>query len=104
MILSFGEIPQPHEVLTLVYAYAEADPDTFFTKDEQGQDILPTDYIMYVVDMLIKAAQEQYQANGLKNIQIKIIPAKNKEGKEIYRIFGMATAVRVHITYQMPNI
>jgi len=104
MILSFGEVPQPHEVLTLVYAYAEADPETFFTKDEKGEQILPIDYVMYVVDMLIKAAQEQYKANGLKNIQIKIVPGKNKEGKEIYRIFGMATAIRVHLNYQMPTI
>ena len=104
MILSFGEVPQPHEVLTLVYAYTEADPETFFKKDERGEQILPIDYVMAVVDMLIKAAQEQFKANGLKNIQIKIIPGKNKEGKDIYRIFGMATAIRVHLNYQMPTI
>ncbi len=88
MILSFGEIDQPHEIVNIAYAFAQQKQKNWFNGE------LPIDPVMRVVSMLEEQAR-QLQADGVKNITVKILEGTDKEGEKVINVWGMGTIVKL---------
>jgi len=88
MVLSFGEINQPHEIVNIAYAFAQQKQSTWFNGE------LPIDPVMRVVSMLEEQAR-QLQADGVKNITIKILEGTDKDGDKVINVWGMGTIVKL---------
>ena len=88
MVLSFGEINQPHEIVNIAYAFAQQKQKSWFNEE------LPIDPVMRVVSMLEEQAR-QLQADGVKNITIKILEGTDKDGDKVINVWGMGTIVKL---------
>ncbi len=88
MVLSFGEIPQEHEIVNIAYAFAQQKQKQWFNGE------LPIDPVMRVVSMLEEQAR-QLKADGVKNIQVKILEGTDKDGDKVINIWGMGTIVKL---------
>ena len=88
MVLSFGEINQPHEIVNIAYAFAQQKQSSWFNGE------LPIDPVMRVVAMLENQARE-LQADGVKNITVKILEGTDKDGDKVINVWGMGTIVKL---------
>ncbi|WP_456455514.1 hypothetical protein [Thermovibrio sp.] len=88
MVLSFGEIPQEHEIVNIAYAFAQQKQKQWFNGE------LPIDPVMRVVSMLEEQAR-QLKADGVKNIQVKIIEGTDSDGDKVINVWGMGTIVKL---------
>jgi hypothetical protein len=88
MILSFGEIQQEHEVVNIAYAFAQQKQKLWFKEE------LPIDPLMRVVSMLQQQAV-QLNADGVKNITIRILEGTDDEGDKVVNVWGMGTIVKL---------
>ena len=88
MVLSFGEINQPYEIVNIAYAFAQQKQSSWFNGE------LPIDPVMRVVAMLEEQAR-QLQADGVKNITIKILEGTDKDGDKVINVWGMGTIVKL---------
>ncbi len=88
MVLSFGEIPQEHEIVNIAYAFAQQKQKQWFNGE------LPIDPVMRVVSMLEEQAR-QLKADGVKNIQVKILEGTDKDGDKVINVWGMGTIVKL---------
>jgi len=88
MVLSFGEIPEPHEIVNIAYAFAQQKQKSWFNGE------LPIDPVMRVVGMLEQQAQ-QLQADGVKNIQIRILEGTDSDGDKVINVWGMGTIIKL---------
>ena len=88
MILSFGEIPQEHEIVNIAYAFAQQKQSQWFNGE------LPIDPVMRVVSMLEQQAT-QLQADGVKNITIRILEGTDSNGDKVINVCGMGTIVKL---------
>ncbi len=87
MILSFGEVPQIHEVLNIAYAFIQQKEKTWFNGE------LPIDPVMRVVSMLEQQAEDT-GGNGVKNITVKIIESVDNDGDKVINVWGMGTIIK----------
>jgi hypothetical protein len=88
MILSFGEVQEPHEIVNIAYAFAQQKQKAWFNGE------LPIDPVMRVVAMLEQQANE-LKADGVKNIQIKIVEGTDKDGDKVINVWGMGTIIKL---------
>ncbi|WP_457563130.1 hypothetical protein [Caminibacter pacificus] len=88
MILSFGEIQEPHECVTIAYAGVRIDSDRLY------QDVYPTDGMKEVIIYLQQQAQD-LEADGVKNIDVKVVTTTDNEGKEVVDFLGQGTIIRL---------
>jgi hypothetical protein len=88
MILSFGEIQEPHEIVNIAYSFAQQKQEKWF------EDELPIDPVMRVVGMLEQQA-EQLKADGVKNIKIQIVQGVDKDGDPVINVWGMGTIIKL---------
>lgn len=88
MILSFGEVNQPHQIVNIAYAFAQQKQSSWFNGE------LPIDPVMRVVAMLEEQAR-QLQADGVKNITIKILEGTDKDGDKVINVWGMGTIIKL---------
>lgn len=86
-ILSFGEVPDPHTIVTIAYGSVRV-----AEKDLYSQ-IRPIDPIQQVIGML----QQQTLAvkgDGVKNITISIVPVE-EEGVRFLDYYGYGTIFKL---------
>jgi hypothetical protein len=88
MVLSFGEIPQEHEVVNIAYAFAQQKQSDWFNGE------LPIDPVMRVVSMLEQQAA-QLKADGVKNISIQILEGVDNAGNKVINVWGMGTIIKL---------
>ena len=88
MILSFGEIQEPHEVVNIAYAFTQQKQSAWF----EGE--LQIDPLIRVISMLEKQAVE-LKADGVKNISIKILEGVDKDGDKVINVWGMGTIIKL---------
>ncbi|WP_022847709.1 MULTISPECIES: hypothetical protein [unclassified Desulfurobacterium] len=88
MILSFGEVPQKHEVINIAYAFIQQKEKNWFNGE------LPIDPVMRVVAMLEQQA-EDIGGNGVKNITVKILEGVDNDGDKVINVWGMGTIIKV---------
>jgi uncharacterized protein YbjQ (UPF0145 family) len=89
-ILSFGEIPDEHEVVTIAYAGVRIPTETLYTTE----GTFPTDAIQQVIIYLQEQAKEM-DGDGVKNIEVKQIVSRDSNGKEMMDFIGSGTIVRL---------
>jgi uncharacterized protein YbjQ (UPF0145 family) len=87
-ILSFGEIQEPHECITIAYGSVRVEQARMY------EDVLPTDALKQVIIMLQEQAKDM-GADGVKNITVTITPSKNKEGIEVLDYYAMGTLIKL---------
>jgi len=88
MILSFGEIQEPHECVTIAYAGVRVESAKLYN------GVYPTDGMKEVIIYLQQQAQE-LEADGVKNIDVKVITSKNSEGEEVVDFLAQGTIIRL---------
>ncbi len=88
MILSFGEIQEPHEIVDIAYAFVQQKQKNWFNGE------LPIDPVMAVVSMLEQQAQ-QNGADGVKNIKVKILEGVDKDGDKVINVWGMGNLIKL---------
>ena len=89
-ILSFGEFPQPHEVLTIAYAGVRMETNKLY----QGEGTFPTDAMQQVIIYLQEQA-ENMEGDGVKNIDIKVVTSHDKNGEEVVDYLATGTIFRL---------
>jgi len=89
-ILSFGEIQQNHEVVTIAYAGVRLETSKLYT----GEGTFPTDAYQQVIVYLQQQAVEM-EADGVKNIDVKIITSKDNNGNEVMDFIGSGTIIKL---------
>ncbi|MEO1924110.1 MAG: hypothetical protein ABGX25_06330, partial [Nautiliaceae bacterium] len=88
MILSFGEIQQPHECVTIAYAGVRVESEKLYN------GVYPTDGMKEVIIYLQQQAQE-LEADGVKNIDVKVVTTKDKDGNEVVDFLGQGTIIKL---------
>ncbi len=88
MILSFGEIQERHECVTIAYAGVRVESNKLYN------GVYPTDGIKEVILYLQQQAQE-LEADGVKNIDVKVVTSKDKDGNEVVDFLGQGTIIRL---------
>ncbi len=86
-VLSFGEIQEPHECITIAYGSVRVEAEKLYG------NVLPTDAVREVIIMLQQQAEEM-DANGVKNISITITPTKNDKGEDVIDYYAMGTLIK----------
>ncbi len=86
-ILSFGEIQEPHSCLTIAYGSVRVEAEKLYG------NVLPTDAVREVIIMLQQQAEEM-EADGVKNISVKITAVKNEKGEDVVDYYGMGTLIK----------
>jgi len=89
-ILSFGELQEAHEVVTIAYAGVRLETKKLYT----NEGTFPTDAYQQVIVYLQQQAQEM-DADGVKNIDIKIVTSTDANGNEVMDFIGSGTIIRV---------
>jgi len=88
-ILSFGEIPQPHEVVTIAYAGVRLP-----SKDLYKDELFPTTAMQEVIVYLQEQAEDM-EADGVKNIDVKVITSHNEKGEEVVDYLATGTLIKL---------
>ena len=86
-ILSFGEITEPHNCMTIAYGSVRLETNKLYDA------ALPTDAVREVIIMLQQQAEEM-DADGVKNITINITPTKDAKGNDVIDYYGMGTLIK----------
>ena len=89
-ILSFGELQEAHEVVTIAYAGVRLETKKLYT----NEGTFPTDAYQQVIVYLQQQAQEM-KADGVKNIDIKIVTSTDANGNEVMDFIGSGTIVKL---------
>ncbi len=84
LVLSFGEIYQPHDCLTIAYAGYR-----FKSKDLYNK-ILPTEAYLYCISRLEEIAKNN-NADGIKNIDVKWNTSHDENGEEVIDFMAQGT-------------
>jgi len=88
MILSFGEIQEPHECVTIAYAGVRLESAKLYS------EVYPTDAMKEVILYLQQQAYE-LEADGVKNIDVKAVSVKDKDGNEVVDYIGQGTIIKL---------
>jgi len=88
-ILSFGEIPNAHEVVTIAYAGVRL-PSSDLYKDE----LFPTTAMQQVIVYLQEQAEDM-EADGVKNIDVKVITSHDEKGNEVVDYLATGTIIKL---------
>ena len=88
MILSFGEIQERHECVTIAYAGVRVESDKLYN------GVYPTDGMKEVIVYLQQQAKD-LEADGVKNIDVKVVTSKDAQGKEVVDFLGQGTIIRL---------
>ena len=86
-VLSFGEIQEPHECMTIAYGSVRVEAEKLYG------NVLPTDAVREVIIMLQQQAEEM-DADGVKNISITITTTKNEKGEDVIDYYAMGTLIK----------
>ena len=89
-ILSFVEIQEAHEVVTIAYAGVRLETKKLYT----DEGTFPTDAYQQVIVYLQQQAQEM-DADGVKNIEVKTVTSHDSAGNEVMDFIGSGTIIRV---------
>jgi len=89
-ILSFGELQEAHEVVTIAYAGVRLETAKLYT----GEGTFPTDAMQQVIVYLQQQAQEM-EADGVKNIEVKTVTSHAEDGSEVMDFIGSGTIIRL---------
>jgi uncharacterized protein YbjQ (UPF0145 family) len=89
-ILSFGELQEAHEVVTIAYAGVRLETKKLYT----NEGTFPTDAYQQVIVYLQQQAQEM-KADGVKNIDIKIVTSTDANGNEVMDFIGSGTIIKL---------
>ncbi len=88
MILSFGEIQEEHECVTIAYAGVRVESEKLY------DGVYPTDAMKECILYLQQQAKE-LEADGVKNIDVKVNVSHDKEGKEVVDYLAQGTIIRL---------
>ncbi len=88
MILSFGEIQEKHECVTIAYAGIRVESEKLY------EGVYPTDAMKESIIYLQQQAEE-LEADGVKNIDVKTVVCKDKNGKEVVDYLAQGTIIRL---------
>ena len=86
-VLSFGEIQEPHECITIAYSGVRVESEKLY------ENVLPTDAYQQCIIYLQEQAKE-LDADGVKNINIKMITSHDKNGKEVIDFIAQGTIIK----------
>jgi len=86
-IISFGEIPQPHEVITIVYSSIRVESRLLY------KELVPIDPIREAIIRLQQEAERQ-EADGVKNISIQMVVVHTETGEEVVDYYASGTLFR----------
>jgi len=86
-VLSFGEIQEPHECVTIAYAGVRIESERLY------ESALPTEAYQQCIIYLQEQAQEM-GADGVKNIDIKMVTSHDKNGKEVVDFIAQGTLIK----------
>ena len=86
-VLSFGEIQEPHECVTIAYAGVRVESEKLY------EGVLPTEAYQQCIIYLQEQAKEM-NADGVKNIDIKMNTSHDKDGKEVIDFIAQGTLIR----------
>ena len=89
-ILSFGEIQDAHEVVTIAYSGVRIETSKMY----QGEGTFPTDAMQQVIIYLQEQAKEM-EGDGVKNIEIKQVVSHDANGKEVIDFIASGTIIRL---------
>jgi uncharacterized protein YbjQ (UPF0145 family) len=89
-ILSFGEIQDAHEVVTIAYAGVRLETNKLYT----SEGTFPTDAYQQVIVYLQQQAAEM-EADGVKNIEVKTVTSTDNNGNEVMDFIGSGTIIRL---------
>ncbi len=87
-ILSFGELQEPHSVITIAYAGVRIETERLY------EDVVPTDGYQQCIIYLQEQAKEM-DADGVKNIDIKVVTTHDKNGKEVVDFLAQGTIIKL---------
>ena len=87
-ILSFGEIQEPHECVTIAYAGVRVESEKLY------EGVLPTEAYQQCIIYLQEQAKE-LNADGVKNIDIKMVTSHDKNGKEVIDFIAQGTIFKL---------
>jgi hypothetical protein len=88
MILSFGEIQEAHECVTIAYAGVRIESEKLYN------GVYPTDGMKECIIYLQQQAQD-LEADGVKNIDVKTVVSHDKEGNEVIDFLAQGTIFRL---------
>jgi len=88
MILSFGEIQEPHECVTIAYAGVRIESERLYN------GVYPTDGMKEVIIYLQQQAND-LEADGVKNIDVKVVTTTDKDGNEVVDFLAQGTIIRL---------
>ncbi len=89
-ILSFGEVQDAHEIITIAYAGVRLETSKLYT----NEGTFPTDAMQQVIVYLQQQAQEM-GGDGVKNIDVKVVTTHNSEGIEVVDYIGSGTIIKL---------
>jgi uncharacterized protein YbjQ (UPF0145 family) len=89
-VLSFGELQQPHEVLTIAYAGVRMETNKLY----KGEGTFPTDAMQQLIIYLQEQA-ENMEGDGVKNIDIKVVTCHDENGNEVVDYLATGTIFRL---------
>ena len=89
-ILSFGELQEAHEVVTIAYAGVRLETSKLYS----GEGTFPTDAYQQVIVYLQQQAAEM-EADGVKNIEVKTVTSTDANGNEVMDFIGSGTLIRL---------
>jgi uncharacterized protein YbjQ (UPF0145 family) len=89
-ILSFGEIQDAHEVVTIAYSGVRIETSKMY----QGEGTFPTDAMQQVIIYLQEQAKEM-EGDGVKNIEVKQVVSHDKDGNEVMDFIASGTIIRL---------
>ena len=86
-VLSFGEIQEPHICVTIAYSGVRVESEKLY------ENVLPTDAYQQCIIYLQEQAKD-LNADGVKNIDIKMITSHDKGGKEVIDFIAQGTIIK----------
>ena len=86
-VLSFGEVQEPHTCITIAYAGVRVESEKLY------EGVLPTDAYQQCIIYLQEQARD-LNADGVKNIDIKMTTSHDKNGKEVIDFIAQGTIIK----------
>ncbi len=88
-ILSFGEIQEAHSCVTIAYSGVRIESEKLY------DGVLPTEAYQQCIIYLQEQAKE-LEADGIKNINIKMVTLHDKNGKEVIDFVAHGTIIKLN--------